>query len=49
MSVRSWGNYPRVEHAAVLPVHWRHLPLPHVEGTVLAGGLARSYGDSCEP
>jgi FAD/FMN-containing dehydrogenase len=47
VSVRPWGNYPKVEHAAVLPLRWRHLPLPHPEGSMLASGLARSYGDSC--
>ena len=47
MSVRSWGNYPKVEHAAVIAQPWRHLALPHGEGTLLPGGLARSYGDSC--
>ncbi len=47
MSVRSWGNYPKVEHAAVIAQPWRHLALPRVEGTLLPGGLARSYGDSC--
>ena len=47
MSVRSWGNYPKVEHAAVVPLHWRHLALPSASGSVLPVGLARSYGDSC--
>jgi FAD/FMN-containing dehydrogenase len=47
VSVRSWGNYPRVDHAAVIPLYWRHLDLPRVPGTMLPGGLARSYGDSC--
>ncbi len=47
MSVRSWGNYPKVEHAAVIAQPWRHLPLPRAEGSLLPGGLARSYGDSC--
>ena len=47
MSVRSWGNYPKVEHAAVIAQPWRHLELPRVTGTMLPGGLARSYGDSC--
>ncbi len=47
MSVRSWGNYPKVEHAAVVAQPWRHLALPRAEGTLLPGGLARSYGDSC--
>ena len=47
MSVRSWGNYPKVEHAAVVALPWRHQGLPRAAGTMLAGGLARSYGDSC--
>ena len=47
MIVRSWGNYPRVEHAAVVPLNWRHLPLPRLAGPLLPVGLARSYGDSC--
>jgi FAD/FMN-containing dehydrogenase len=47
VSVRSWGNYPRVEHAAVLPMEWRHLALPPTDRSILPGGLARSYGDSC--
>ena len=47
MSVRSWGNFPKVEHAAVVPLHWRHLPLPAAQGSMLALGLSRSYGDSC--
>jgi FAD/FMN-containing dehydrogenase len=46
-TLRSWGNYPKVDHAAVIPLYWRHLELPHVAGTMLPGGLARSYGDSC--
>ncbi|MGZ5071775.1 MAG: FAD-binding protein, partial [Usitatibacter sp.] len=47
MIVRSWGNYPKVEHAEVLPMEWRHLPLPRTGHAILPGGLARSYGDSC--
>jgi FAD/FMN-containing dehydrogenase len=47
VSVRSWGNYPKVDHAAVIPLAWRHQDLPKVEGTMLPSGLARSYGDSC--
>lgn len=47
MSVRSWGNYPKVEHAAVVPLHWRHEPLPASQGSLLPAGLGRSYGDSC--
>jgi len=47
VSVRSWGNYPKVEHAAVVPLYWRHLPLPAAQAPMLPAGLARSYGDSC--
>lgn len=47
MSVRSWNNYPKVEHAAVVPMRWRHEPLPRPKGSILPLGLARSYGDSC--
>ncbi len=47
MSVRSWGNYPKVEHAAVVAMPWRHVALPAAQGSLLPGGLARSYGDSC--
>ncbi|HEX4330812.1 MAG TPA: FAD-binding oxidoreductase [Usitatibacter sp.] len=47
MSVRSWGNYPKVEHAAVVPLYWRHLELPAAPAPMLPAGLARSYGDSC--
>lgn len=44
--VRSWGNYPRVRHATVLPLHWRSAPLPDLPRPWLAHGLGRSYGDS---
>jgi len=47
VSVRSWGNYPKVEPAAVVPLQWRHLPLPAASAPMLPVGLARSYGDSC--
>lgn len=47
MSVRSWGNYPKVEHAAIVPLYWRHLGLPAAPTPMLPAGLARSYGDSC--
>ncbi|MBS0583225.1 MAG: FAD-binding oxidoreductase [Proteobacteria bacterium] len=42
----SWGRYPRARQA-VVPLHWRDAPLPHVEGSVLAWGNGRSYGDVC--
>jgi len=44
--VRSWGGYPAVEHAAVLPLTWRHENLPAAVRPLLAAGLSRSYGDS---
>jgi len=46
---RSWGRYPRVSHAGVLPVLWRAEPpsLDRVEQTVLPFACGRSYGDSC--
>lgn len=44
--VRSWGGYPVVEHAAVLPLAWRHEDLPPAVRPLLAAGLSRSYGDS---
>jgi len=47
VSVRSWGNYPKVDPAGVVPLHWRHLPLPQAPTPMLPVGLARSYGDSC--
>jgi FAD/FMN-containing dehydrogenase len=45
----SWGRYPKVEHANVIPVNWRHNPLPLLNhsGKVLPYGLGRSYGDCC--
>ena len=46
MRVGSWGSAPR-PHAAVIPLHWRHLPLPSADGSLLARGFGRSYGDSC--
>lgn len=46
LDVRSWGNYPRVRHAAVVPITWRHAALPDAPRPWLARGLGRSYGDS---
>jgi FAD/FMN-containing dehydrogenase len=45
----SWGHYPVVQHSRVEQLDWRR---PHVdfaahEGSYLAYGLGRSYGDSC--
>lgn len=45
-AVRSWGGYPVVEHAAVVPLAWRHEDLPPAARPLLAAGLSRSYGDS---
>jgi FAD/FMN-containing dehydrogenase len=46
---RSWGNYPAVPHRGVVKVGWRDEleSVFSVEGSVLAYGLGRSYGDSC--
>ena len=46
MRVGSWGSAPR-PHAAVIPLHWRHMPLPPGDGSLLPRGFGRSYGDSC--
>jgi len=42
-----WGRYPRALTQAIVPLHWRDLPLPAVTGSMLAHGNGRSYGDSC--
>lgn len=42
----SWGRYPRARQQ-IVPLHWRDAALPSVEGTVLAYGNGRSYGDVC--
>jgi FAD/FMN-containing dehydrogenase len=46
---RSWGRYPRVRHAGVLPIYWRNdLPdLTQIEQPMLPYAYGRSYGDSC--
>ena len=44
--VGSWGSAP-LSHAASIPLHWRHLPLPAAEGSLLPRAFGRSYGDSC--
>lgn len=45
----SWGRYPHVTHAGVVPVRSRNaLPdLCAIEGSVLPRGYGRSYGDTC--
>lgn len=45
-AARSWGNYPRATHAAILSARWRHEPLP-AGRPLLAVGAGLSYGDSC--
>lgn len=42
----SWGNLPKATHTGHA-LHNRLAPLPDVEGSLLAYGLGRSYGDSC--
>lgn len=42
----SWGRYPRARQN-IVPLHWRDAALPPVEGSVLAYGNGRSYGDVC--
>ena len=43
----SWGRYPRPTQQCITPLHWRDGDLPKAEGTLLAYGNGRSYGDSC--
>ena len=47
--VQSWGRYPVVEPARVVPVYWRHeVPeLASFDLPVLPYAYGRSYGDSC--
>jgi FAD/FMN-containing dehydrogenase len=42
----SWGRYPHVNQH-IVPLHWRGAELPMPEGSLLAYGNGRSYGDSC--
>jgi FAD/FMN-containing dehydrogenase len=42
----SWGRYPRVTQR-IVPLHWRDAELPRTDGTLLAWGNGRSYGDVC--
>ena len=46
-TVRSWGNFPQLGPAELVPLYWRHEPLPAAGAPMLPLGLARSYGDSC--
>ncbi|MEO6324676.1 MAG: FAD-binding oxidoreductase [Thermoanaerobaculia bacterium] len=48
-SYESWGRYPRVEPARVVPLFWGNQPLPARSAgeSLLAFGQGRSYGDSC--
>ena len=45
----SWGRYPKAENQKILNVNWLdEVPvLMNFDGTVLAYGLGRSYGDVC--
>ena len=45
----SWGRYPSVRHACVIPVRWRDCPpaLADAPAPLLPAGCGRSYGDSC--
>ncbi len=46
--LESWGRYPRVEAAAVVPVFWRsEVPFAGAKAPFLAYGMGRSYGDAC--
>ena len=42
----SWGRYPRA-HQTIAPLHWRDAELPTADGSMLAYGNGRSYGDVC--
>ncbi len=42
----SWGRYPPVTQN-IVPLHSRDAALPLTEGSMLAYGNGRSYGDSC--
>ena len=48
-SYPSWGHYPKLEPAQVIPLHWRSEDLKWAELSypVLPYGQGRSYGDSC--
>ncbi|MFT3791178.1 MAG: FAD-binding oxidoreductase [Rudaea sp.] len=42
----SWGRYPHARQT-VVPLRWRDERLPQVDGSMLAYGNGRSYGDVC--
>ncbi len=42
----SWGRYPRATQT-IVPLHWRDADLPRIDGSMLAYGNGRSYGDVC--
>jgi len=46
---QSWGRYPKSEPRDVVPVYWQDdgIELEQIDGSVLAYGCGRSYGDSC--
>ncbi len=47
--LHSWGRYPKVQHAGIVPLYWRD-ELPNLEqskSSVLPYAYGRSYGDSC--
>ncbi|WP_083386133.1 FAD-binding oxidoreductase [Methylomonas sp. MS20] len=43
----SWNRWPRVDHRKIISVNDRSVPLPFCEGSLLAHGNGRSYGDVC--
>jgi FAD/FMN-containing dehydrogenase len=42
----SWGRFPHATQQ-IIPLHWRDAGLPEIDGTLLAYGNGRSYGDVC--
>jgi FAD/FMN-containing dehydrogenase len=42
----SWGRWPRATQR-IIPLYWRDAALPPSDGSVLAHGNGRSYGDVC--
>lgn len=42
----SWGRYP-LARQRIVSLHWRDAPLPDFDGSMLAYGNGRSYGDVC--
>lgn len=47
MTVLPWNRWPRVEHRRLFALHDRSATLPCAEGSMLAFGNGRSYGDVC--